>query len=465
MRPLDPDIFKAYDIRGIYGEQIDGEAAEQIGRAFARALASLAGKRVDELRIGLGRDMRLSAPELVARYREGLLEEGADVLDAGLVGSEMLYFLVGSRGLDGGLMCTASHNPKAYTGAKLVREGAIALSGDAGIQDVRRIIEAGIPAPARGRGRGKLRQIDLYEDFRGAVLRFIDPDAVRGAAGSLNVVVDGGNGMAGPMVGPLLEGLGIEPLKLYWEPDGNFPDHEPNPLLEENRALIVDRVRTAGADLGIAWDGDADRCFFIDDTGTFVDGDFLTALLAAALLEKPANAGAAILYDVRASRAVADTVTRAGGTAYVNRVGHAFFKARMREQGSLFGGEVSGHYYFRDFYCADSGTIPALLMLELLCREGRKLSELLAPYRERYFISGEINSEVADQRAKMEQIAARYPDATQSRLDGISVDYEDWHFNVRPSNTEPLLRLALESLVSPQDMERRRDEVLELIRA
>jgi phosphomannomutase len=269
--------------------------------------------------------------------------------------------------------------------------------------------------------------------------------------------------MAGPVVGPILESLELELIETYWTPDGNFPDHEPNPLLPENRRLIMQKVRETGADLGIAWDGDADRCFFIDDTGEFVAGDFLTALLAESLLEKhPAEA---ILYDVRASRAVPDTVARAGGTAYRNRVGHAFFKTRMRKEGSLFGGEVSGHYYFRDFYCADSGTIPALLVLELLCTRGQRMSELLAPYREHYFISGEINSEVADPDAKMQEIAERYSDAQQDRLDGISIDYPDWHFNVRSSNTEPLLRLCLESLVSPEDMERRRDEVLELIRS
>jgi phosphomannomutase len=460
-----PEIFKAYDIRGLYGEQIDGELAQQIGRAFAHVLGGLAGKPVKQLRVGLGHDMRLTAPELAARYREGLLEEGVHVLDAGMVATEMLYFLVGSRELDGGLMCTASHNPKAYTGAKMVSEGALALSGDAGIQDVRRLVEAGIPDDGARPARGTLEEIDLHQEFQAAAMRFIDPEAVRAAAGGLKLVVDGGNGMAGPMVGPLLRELGLRPIELYFTPDGHFPDHEPNPLLEENRRLIVDQVRAAEADLGIAWDGDADRCFFIDDTGTFADGDFLTALLARSLLEKSPTGGEAILYDVRASRAVPDTVIDAGGRPYVNRVGHAFFKTRMRAEGSLFGGEVSGHYYFRDFYCADSGTLPALLILELLCRGGRKLSELLAPYRERYFISGEINSEVADQQAKIEELSARYADARQSWLDGISVDYEDWHFNVRPSNTEPLLRLCLESLVSVEDMRRRRDEVLAVIRA
>jgi phosphomannomutase len=281
--------------------------------------------------------------------------------------------------------------------------------------------------------------------------------------------VDGGNGMAGPMVGPLLERLGLELIETCWTPDGTFPDHEPNPLLQENREAIIAKVRESGADLGIAWDGDADRCFFIDETGEFVDGDFLTALLAQSLLGKAAGSDPvhpeAVLYDVRASRAVPDTVRAAGGVPHVNRVGHAFFKTRMRAEGSLFGGEVSGHYYFREFYCADSGTIPALLILELLAREGRSLSQLLAPLRAKYFISGEINSEVSDPEAKMAEIAERYADARQDRLDGISIDYEDWHFNVRSSNTEPLLRLCLESLVSKEDMERRRDEALALIRS
>jgi phosphomannomutase len=368
----------------------------------------------------------------------------------------MLYYLVGSRDLDGGLMCTASHNPKQYTGVKLVKRGAIALSGDAGIGDVRDKIEQGLgEAP----GGGSVEDVSLYEEFHEAALRLIDPKAVR----PLRVVLDGGNGMAGPMVGPLLEGLGLELTETYWTPNGNFPDHEPNPLLKENREFIMREVVERRADLGIAWDGDADRCFFIDDTGAFVDGDFLTTLLADSLLGK--HPGATILYDVRASRAVADTVERGGGRALVNRVGHAFFKTRMREENAVFGGEVSGHYYFHDFYCADSGTIPALLMLELLGTSGKRLSELLEPYRSRYFISGEINSEVADPQAKIEELAERYSDARQDRLDGISIDYDDWHFNVRPSNTEPLLRLCLESLRSHEDMERRRDEVLSVIQA
>jgi phosphomannomutase len=454
-----PGIFKAYDIRGLYGTDIDAGAAEQIGRAFARVIGDLEERPTTELRLGLGRDMRLTAPELASAYWRGMCAEGATVLDAGEVGTEMLYYLVGSRDLDGGLMCTASHNPKRYTGAKLVRRGAIALSGDAGIGEVRATIEAGFDdAP----GGGSVEHVPIYEEFQEAALRFIEPDAVK----PMRVVVDGGNGMAGPMVGPLLRELGLDLVETYWEPNGHFPDHEPNPLLPENREFIMREVIRQKADLGIAWDGDADRCFFIDDQGSFVDGDFLTALLAESMLSKnPGPPTPTILYDVRASRVVADVTERAGGRALMNRVGHAFFKTRMREEHAIFGGEVSGHYYFHDFYCADSGTIPALLILELLSERGGRMSELLEPYRSRYFISGEINSQVTDQDAKMTELAARYEDGRQSRLDGISVDYDDWHFNVRPSNTEPLLRLCLESLVSHEDMERRRDEVLAVIRS
>jgi phosphomannomutase len=453
------EIFKAYDVRGLYGEQIDGDAAERIGRAFAHVIAGLAGKPVGQVTVGLGRDMRLTAPELAARYRAGITAEGAHVLDAGQVGTEMLYFLVGSRGLDGGLMCTASHNPKAYTGAKLVKQGAIALSGDSGIGDIRDLVLA--DGGLDGREDGGVEDVDVSAAFQEAALAFIDPANVK----PLKVVVDGGNGMAGPMVGPLLERLGLDLVTTYWTPDGEFPDHEPNPLLPENRQFVIDRVRAEGADLGIAWDGDADRCFFIDDRGDFVDGDFLTAILAEHLLTK--SPGQTILYDARASRAVADTVERAGGRAEVNRVGHAFFKTRMQREGSLFGGEVSGHYYFRDFYCADSGTIPALLILEKLSVEGARLSDLVGAYRSKYFISGEINSEVADAQGRMDEIERRYAGqgGRISHVDGVSVDFDDWHFNVRASNTEPLLRLCLESLTSVQDMERRRDEVLGLIRA
>jgi len=452
---LNPGIFKAYDIRGLYGEEMDEGTAHDIGRAFVRVLSRLRDVPAGNLRVGLGRDMRLTAPKMAAELRDGMIFEGAHVLDAGMVATEMLYHLVGSRELDGGAMVTASHNPKAYTGVKLVREGALPLSGDAGIAEVKAEIEAGLgEAP----GGGELEEVDIWDEYRAHALGFIDPAAVK----PMKVVVDGGNGMGGPMIGPILEKLPLELEKMYFEPNGELPDHEPNPLLEENRRMIMDRVRSTGADLGIAWDGDADRCFFIDGSGEFCDGDFICALLARSILAK--NPGATILYDPRSSRAVPDLVAAEGGRSDLSRVGHAFFKARMRKEGAAFGGEVSGHYYFRDFWNADSGTIPALLMLELLSKDGRTIGELMDEFRSKYFISGEINSEVADQAAKLDQIRERYADGTIAELDGVSVDYAEWHFNVRPSNTEPLLRLNLESLVSREDMERRRDEVLGLIR-
>ncbi len=453
-----PEIFKAYDIRGVYGDDLDAGTAHLIGRSFARVIGALEGKPTSQLRLGLGRDMRLTAPEMAAAYRDGMVAEGATVLDAGQVGTEMLYFLVGSRELDGGLMCTASHNPKRYTGAKLVGRGALALSGDAGIGDVRDRIAAGLGDPDGA--PGSVTEVDVYSEFQEAAFGFIDAGAIK----PLKVVVDGGNGMAGPMVGPLLKRLGLELIEAYFTPDGNFPDHEPNPLLPENREFIMGEVVKQGADLGIAWDGDADRCFFIDETGRFVDGDFLTALMSESMIAK--QPGATVLFDVRASRAVADTAARVGGQALMNRVGHAFFKQRMREvPEAVFGGEVSGHYYFRDFYCADSGTLPALLILELLSTRSTTMSQLLEPYRSTYFISGEINSEVTDQRGKIDAIAERYQDGRRTDLDGISIDYDDWHFNVRSSNTEPLLRLCLESLRSAEHMAEKRDEVLGLIRS
>jgi len=455
--PIPPaGIFKAYDIRGLAGDEIDADLAKRIGTAFARVIADREGKSPDQLTLGLGRDMRNEAPLLSAAYAEGMSAAGADVLDAGMIATEQLYHLVGSRNLDGGLMCTASHNPARYTGAKLVGRGALPLSGDSGIGEIRDLVTEGLGDLPGG---GSVTQVEIGPDFAEKVTAFVDTARITG----LKVVVDGGNGMAGPMVGPILDALDVEVIPAYWEPNGDFPDHEPNPLLEENRQFIIDAVLREGADLGIAWDGDADRCFFIDETGGFVDGDFLTALMAKRVLKD--NPGSTILYDVRASRAVADTVEASGGTALVNRVGHAFFKARMREiPAAAFGGEVSGHYYFRDFWCADSGTIPALLMLDLLSGTDSTLSELVAEYRAKYFISGEVNSEVSDPVARITEIEERFSDARIGHLDGVTVDYEDWHFSLRSSNTEPLLRLCLESLVSEADMEAKRDSILKQIR-
>jgi phosphomannomutase len=460
MKAVPPEIFKAYDVRGIYPEQVDEEVAYRVGRGFAHTIAALKnGSGTPDprgLRLVVGHDMRLSSPALAEAFCRALVDEGCEVLDIGMVGTEMVYYAIGSRELDGGASITASHNPKAWAGFKLLREGALALSGDEGIQDVRRHVERGqFPEPA---AKGTITAADIYEEFQHYVLGFIEAEVVR----PMEIVLDGGNGMAGPMIGPIIDAFPVAEDRLYFEPNGEFPDHEPNPLLEENRKLIIDTVLDRQAELGIAWDGDADRCFFIDDQGEFVPGDFLTALLAEAILAK--EPGATILYDVRASRAVPDTIKAHGGKPVVNRVGHAFFKARMREESAAFGGEVSGHYYFRDFWCADSGVIPALLVLELLSVKEQTMAELLSPYRKRYFISGEINSEVSDQEGKMRELAEHYSDAEVSWLDGVSIDYDDWHFNVRPSNTEPLLRLNLEAF-SQGEMEARTEEVLRIIRA
>ena len=402
---LNQGIFKAYDIRGLYGEEMDEGTAHDIGRAFVRVLAGLRDKPAGELRDRpRPRHAADRAEDGGGAARRDDLRGRAPCSTRGWSATEMLYHLVGSRELDGGAMCTASHNPKAYTGVKLVREGALPLSGDAGIGEVKAEIEAGLgEAP----GGGSLEEVDIWEEYRAHALSFIDPAAVK----PMKVVVDGGNGMGGPMVGPILEKLPLELEEMYFVPDGEFPDHEPNPLLEENRRMIIDRVRSTGADLGIAWDGDADRCFFIDGSGEFCDGDFICALLARSVLAK--NPGATILYDPRSSRAVPDLVAADGGRSDLSRVGHAFFKARMREEDAAFGGEVSGHYYFRDFWNADSGTIPALLMLELLSKDGRTIGELMEEFRAKYFISGEINSEVADQAGE----AGRDPRALRRRRD------------------------------------------------
>jgi phosphomannomutase len=445
---LNPKVFKAYDVRGIYPDELDEAGAYAIGRAYV--------EEFEPRTIAVGRDMRLSSPSMADAVMRGAADAGADVVDVGLVGTEMLYFAVGDLDLEGGVMVTASHNPKEYTGMKIVRRGALPVGGDSGLMEIR--TRAMSDARHETGSPGAIRQEDIWPRWVDAVLSFVDVESVK----PLRVVIDAANGMAGVMLPPVLERLPIAAVPYFFEPDGSFPNHEPNPLLPENREFIVKKVTEEGADLGVAFDGDADRCFFVDDTGEFVPGDFVTALLAESILAK--EPGAKILYDVRASWAVPETIAGAGGTPLVNRVGHAFFKHRMREEGAAFGGEVSGHYYFQDFSRADSGVIPFLLMLELVSKRGQKLSEILAPYRQRYFITGELNTPVADVALKLQELKERFgAEGNVSHLDGLSVDAKDWHMNVRPSNTEPLLRLNLEAL-SPELMERKRDEVLAVIR-
>src|SRR5579871_3168407 len=401
--------------------------------------------------------MRVSSPSMAESAREGAADAGAEVLDLGLVGTEMVYFAVGDLKLDGGIMVTASHNPKEYTGMKIVRAGALPVGGESGLLDVR---DRALAAAWEERPRGEIRSEDIWSAFVDRVLDFVDVSSLR----PLRVVVDAANGMAGAMLPRVLERLPmVDIVRCYFEPDGSFPNHEPNPLLPENREFIVRKTREEGAAFGVAYDGDADRCFFVDDTGEFIPGDFVTALFAESFLRR--EPGGKVIYDVRASWAVPAAIERAGGVALVNRVGHSFIKQRMREEGAVFAGEVSAHYYFRDFSQADSGVIPFLLMLELVSRRGQRLSEILAPLRERFFLTGELNTPVADVALKLQELKERYAgEGRISHLDGLSVEADDWHMNVRPSNTEPLLRLNLEAL-SEELMVAKRDEVLALIRS
>ncbi|MEO6866786.1 MAG: phosphomannomutase/phosphoglucomutase [Gaiellales bacterium] len=452
----DRAAFKAYDVRGTYPDQLDEAGAYAIGRAYVEFLGATT--------LAVGRDMRTMAPSVAAALIRGMTDAGANVEDIGLVGTEVLYHAVASRELDGGIMVTASHNSAEYIGMKCVKKGAQPVGENSGLQQVRDLAIAfcdsgAAEGPVADVTPGTVSQVDVMESWRELVSSFIDPSKVR----PLKVVVDGGNGIGPTLALPLLKKLPIELHAYNAEPDGTFPNHEPNPLLEENRQFIIEKVREHGADIGIAFDGDADRCFFVDDKGEFVPGDFITAVLAELTLRR--QPGATILYDVRASRAVPDTIEAGGGTAIASRVGHAFIKERIRKEGAAFAGEISGHYYFEGYHGVDTGVVPALMMLQLVSESGGGLSDLVAPLRAKYHLSGEINSTVGDVPIKMQQLKEQYADGRISHIDGVSVDFDDWHFNVRPSNTEPLLRLNLESLVSLEDMERRRDEVLELIHA
>jgi phosphomannomutase len=449
---LHPDIFKAYDVRGVYPGEINEEAARAIGAAFVVYLKAK--------RIAVSRDMRVSSPVLAAAFIDGATSQGADVVDYGMMATDMMYFAVATDGLDGGVQITASHNPGQYNGMKMVRKDAWPLSGEEGLAEIRQMIADDAIPPAAGR-RGVVTTHNVLEPYVEHVMSFIDVAVIK----PFNVVLDAGSGMGGLVAPKLFERLPCKTTRLCFEIDGRFPNHEANPLIEENRKDIVERVIAEKADIGIAWDGDADRCFFIDGTGAFISGDFITALLAEAFLLK--HPGATVIYDLRASYAVKDTVARMGGTSLMNRVGHAFFKRRMRETNGIFGGEVTGHYYFRDNFYADNGFIPALLILELMSKKGQSLHELLQPLSRKYFISGEINTKLKSMDEvppRLIAIGAKYADGQQYELDGISVEYSDWHFNVRPSNTEPLLRLNLEA-TTPEKMAEKRDELLALIRA
>jgi phosphomannomutase len=447
---INASVFKAYDVRGLYPSEITEELFFLLGRAFIAYLGPGT--------YAVTRDMRVSSPSLSKAFIDGAVLQGGTIIDYGLVGTDQMYFAVAADKLDGGAQITASHNPGEYNGCKMVRKEAFPLSGEAGIKEMKEMILAGtIPAPPAT--PGSVTRRDIMDRYVEHVMSF-----VQSPIKPFNVVLDAGSGVAGIVAPRLFDRLPCKTTRLCFEVDGTFPNHEANPLIEENRQDITAEVTKQKADIGIAWDGDADRCFFIDGTGEFIAGDFITALLAESFLMK--TPGETVIYDVRASYAVKDIVAKYGGRALMNRVGHAFIKARMREENATFGGEVTGHYYFRDNFYADNGFIPALLILELMSKKGQSLHELLKPLREKYFISGEINTKVASMdiaARKIEELKTRYAAGKPYSLDGVSAEFPDWHFNVRMSNTEPLLRLNLEGL-TPEIMEQRRDEVLGIIR-
>ena len=449
---VDRDIFKANDIRGVYPDALDDAVAYAVGRAFVTLL------KVDK--VVLGRDMRLSSPPMFDALTQGLIHGGADVLDIGMVSTDQYYYACATLE-QAGIMVTASHNPPEYGGFKMVKRMPQVLSGDM-VQDLRNIIEADAFAQPirRGKMTEKPQDFDLAEGFVEKVLSLIDVDALI----PLKVIADTGNGMVGPILKRVYSRLPtIELTGMYLEPDGNLPNHGPDPLQPENRAELQRRVVAEGADIGFAFDGDGDRCFAVDDRGEFVSSDFLSALIGQYLLE--CNPGAKMVYSPRCSHAVRDLITDAGGVPLVERVGHAIMKERLAEEDALFATEGTGHYYFRDFFYADSGILPSLIVMEMLSKKRTTLSDLLKPLESTYFVSGEINTPIsADPKAKMEEIVEVFGEGGEVEwVDGVSITFDDWHFNVRPSNTEPLLRLNLEA-TSRELMERKRKAVLKVIR-
>jgi phosphomannomutase len=437
-------IFKAYDIRGVYPDELDEDAARRIGAAFAEFTGAD--------RIALGRDMRTSSTGLSEAFARGAGHVGAEVADVGLVSTDALYFASGRLDLPGA-MITASHNPPRYNGLKPCRRGAAPIGSDSGLAEIRsRAEEIEVPADAPA----AIDETDILQDYAEHCRSLIDPGALR----PLKVAVDAGNGMAGRTVPIVFEPLPVQIVPLYFELDGTFPNHPASPIEPENLVDLQKAVLDKGCDVGIAFDGDADRMFLVDEQAQVISGSITTALVAERLLKK--NPGETILYNLICSWTVPEVVEENGGHPVRTRVGHSFIKDIMAETGAIFGGEHSGHYYFRDNFRADSGMIAALLVLEALSLTGDPLSRTLQPYR-RYEASGEINSEVADQHGTLERLADAYSDGKQDRSDGLTVEYEDWWFNCRPSNTEPLLRLNLEARTTPL-MEEKRDEVLAVIR-
>jgi phosphomannomutase len=421
-KAINPKIFGAYDVRGIYPETLDEDVAYRIGRAFVQYLGVPA--------VAVGRDMRVSSPALAGAVIRGITDQGADAIDLGMTTTDELYFAVGKFGYPAGVMVTASHNPKQYNGLKMCREDAIAISSETGGNAIRDLALAGNPPePAR---KGQVIQRDVADDYVRHVLSFIDVAKVL----PLKIAVDAGNGMAGMIVPKVFAHLPCELIPLYFELDGTFPNHPASPIEPENTAVLRALVPEQQCDMGVAFDGDADRMFLVDEQGKLLGGDMVTALVAQSLLRK--HPGATILYNLINSRSVPELIERDGGRAVRTRVGHSFIKAQMRQENAIFGGEHSGHFYFRDNWYADSGLIAFLVVLELISESGKTVSELVRAVDHR-FRSGEINSEVTDQQERMRAIETHYAaeGAQVDFLDGITVSFPTWWFNVRPSNTEP----------------------------
>lgn len=442
--------FGAYDIRGIYPNTINEEIAYRIGRIFPVLFSAK--------KVAVGHDIRLSGPSIQAALSRGLMESGCDVIDIGQCGTEMIYFATAHLGLDGGIMITASHNPKEYNGMKFVRKGARPISGDTGLRELERLVAEGALA-ASDAAPGKIETLDITEEYVKHILSYVDVSRLK----PLKVVVNAGNGAAGPILDAMGKYLPFELVKVHHEPDGNFPNGVPNPLLPENREATAKAVRESGADVGVAWDGDFDRCFLFDEKGDFIEGYYMVGFLAQAFLEK--YPGEKIIYDPRLTWNTVELVEKNGGTPVVSKSGHAFIKEKMREINAIYGGEMSAHHYFRDFSYCDSGMIPWLLVLELLSNTGKSLSVLMKERMELYPCSGEINSKVKDADEVLRRIEAEYaPQGNVTKIDGLSVEFDTWRFNLRKSNTEPVIRLNVETRQDCALMQEKTAELLAKIR-
>jgi phosphomannomutase len=447
---FDPSIFKAYDIRGIYPDTISPELAYKLGQAYAEFI-----KPKGE--VVVGNDVRIHSEELKKKVAEGLMDSGVDVVDIGLISTDMYYFAVGNYGFAGGIQSSASHNPPEFHGFKMIREKVIPITFEEGISQMRDLIEK--DSFVKSQTKGKLRLLNVENDYVDYILSWLNVEKVK----PFKVIINPNFGYAGVMFRKIVEkgNLPIEIIGLNDKPDGTFPKGRPDPFIPSNRIEISDLVKTAQADFGIAWDADADRVFFCADGGLFAEPYYLNTILIKQMLKKYPNEK--IIYDPRYTWALIDAIKENGGTPVICKVGHSYIKEKMREVNALYATESSGHSYFRDFWYADNGMIPVMQILEFLTENEVKLSDVIKPVMNKYFISGEINTEVVDKVGKMEEIAKKYSDGKISRLDGVAIEYEDYRFVVRPSNTESLLRLTLEAR-SKELMEQKRDEVLAIIR-